>query len=131
MTAFTGSNDCSPARLLAQWHQLGAGAMGLLAAEIAGDEPGAVVLWPEHFDVGMTAAAINYGASPGDDQVNEPYLYVSPHGGPPTGDPAFWNAPFGAARTFRQVGTVAEAAAFFRDGRARSRATVTSPRRTP
>jgi hypothetical protein len=123
--------DPDAARLLGQWYQLGAGAMGLLAAQIPDDEPGAVVLWPEHFDVGMTAAAINYGASPGDDQIAEPYLYVGPHGGPPPGDRAFWNAPFGAARTFRQIGTVSEAAAFFRDGRARAQAaTLTQTRRT-
>jgi len=123
------------ARLLAEWYRLGAQAMSRIAAEVPGDKPGAAVLWPEHFDVGMTAAAINYGASPGDDHVTEPYLYVAPHDGPPPGDPAFWNAPFGAARTFRQIGTVAEAAAFFRDGRARvlshTAATPTSTRRTP
>jgi hypothetical protein len=111
--------DPGAARLLAGWYQLGAQAMTSWAAEIPGDQPGAVVLWPEHFDVGMTAAAINYGASPGDDQIPDPYLYVGPHDGPPPGDPAFWNAPFGAARTFRQIGTMAEGAAFFGDGRAR------------
>jgi hypothetical protein len=115
--------DPGAARLLAEWYQLGARAMSRLAAEIPGDQPGPVVLWPEHFDVGMTAAAINYGASPGDDQIPEPYLYVGPHDGPPPGDPAFWNAPFGAARTFRQIGTVAEAVAFFREGRALTRRT--------
>lgn len=115
--------DPGAARLLAEWYQLGAQAMSRLAAEIPGDEPGAVVLWPEHFDVGMTAAAINYGASPGDDQIPDPYLYVGPHGGPPPGDPAFWNAPYGAARTFRQIGTVAEAVGFFREGRALTRRT--------
>ena len=73
------------------------------------------------------SVAINYGASPGDDHIADPYLYVGPHAGPPPGDPAFWNAPFGAARTFRQIGTVAEATAFFRDGRARA---VTTSRRT-
>jgi hypothetical protein len=112
--------DPEAARLLAGWYQLGARAMTILTAEIPGDQPGPVVLWPEHFDVGMTAAAINYGASPGDDQVPDPYLYVGPYDGPPPGDPAFWNAPFGAVRTFRQIGTVAEAAAFFRDARARA-----------
>ena len=77
-------------------------------------------------------ATINYGASPGDDHIADPYLYVGPHDGPPPGDPAFWNAPFGAARTFRQIGTVAEAAAFFRDGRARAlaAAAATPIRRT-
>ena len=37
----------------------------------------------------------------------------------------FRTAPFGAARTWRQIGTVAEAAAFFRDARAH----VTTPAR--
>jgi len=122
--------DPDAARLLAEWYQLGAQAMSRFAAEIPGDEPGAVVLWPEHFDVGMTAAAVNYGASPGDEHTTEPYLYVGPHAGPPLGDPAFWNASFGAARTFRQIGTVAEAAVFFRDGRARARAATIPTRRT-
>jgi hypothetical protein len=118
------------ARLLAEWYGLGAQALSRLAAEIPGDQPTAPVLWPEHFDVGMTAAAINYGTSPADDHVTDPYLYVGPHDGPPPDDPAFGNAPFGAARTFRQVGTVAEAAAFFRDDRARVLAhTATTPTR--
>ena len=124
--------DPRAARLLAEWYQLGAQALSRLAAEVPGDQPSAAVLWPEHFDVGITAAAINYGASPGDDHIAEPYLYVGPHDGPPPGDPAFWNTPFGAARTFRQIGTVAEAAAFFRDGRARAlaAAAATPIRRT-
>ena len=124
--------DPDAARLLAEWYGLGAQALSRLAAEIPGDKPTGPVLWPEHFDVGMTAAAINYGASPGDDRVADPYLYVGPHDGPPPGDPAFWNAPFGATRTVRQIGTVAAAAAFFRDGRARvlAHAATTPTRRT-
>jgi len=124
--------DLMAARLLAEWYQLGAQALSRFAAEVPGDQPSPVVLWPEHFDVGITAAAINYGASPGDDHIADPYVYVGPHDRPPPGDPAFWNAPFGAARTFRQIGTVAEAAAFFRDGRARAlaAAAATPIRRT-
>ena len=111
--------DPGAARLLAGWYQLGAQAMSRLAAEIPDDEPGPVALWPEHFDLGITAGPINYGVSPGDAQVADPYLYVGPYDGPPSGDPAFWNAPFGAVRTIDQIGAAADAAAFFRDGRAR------------
>ena len=121
--------DPQAACLLAEWYGLGAQALSRFAAEIPGDKPGSAVLWPEHFDLGITAAAINYGASPGDDYSTDPYLYVSPHDGPPPGDPAFWNGPFGAARTFHQIGTVAEAAAFFRDGRARVLASAATPTR--
>jgi len=124
--------DPDAARILADWYSLGAQAMSRFAIGIPGDKPSAAVLWPEHFDLGITAAAVNYGASPGDDHITEPYVYVGPHDGPPPGDPAFWNATFGAARTFRQIGTVAGAAAFFRDGRARVLAyAATLTRRTP
>ena len=111
--------DPAAARMLADWYQLGEQALRGFAAEIPGDQPTAPVLWPEHFDLGITAGAINYGASPGDAQVADPYLYVGPHGGPPPGEPAFWNAPFGAVRAIDQIGAAADAVAFFRDGRAR------------
>ena len=79
--------DPGAARLVADWYQLGAQALSRLAAEVPGDQPSPAVLWPEHFDVGITAAAINYGASPGDDHIAWPYLYVGPHEGAPPGDP--------------------------------------------
>lgn len=47
-------------------------------------EPSLVNLWPEHFDVAVelgTQAAggrAGYGVSPGDEHVDEPYVYVSP-----------------------------------------------------
>lgn len=67
-------------------------------AEFAPDEQS--VLWPEHFDIGITIGRVNYGVSPGDDHVDVPYAYVGPW------DPvegAFWNAPFGATRTLRDL----------------------------
>ena len=70
------------------------------------------VLWPEHFDVGVTLDEVNYGVSPGDGYLDEPYMYVGPRT-PPAG--AFWNAPFGAARPL--AATVEEAAEFFAEGR--------------
>ncbi|NUR29017.1 MAG: hypothetical protein HOV83_24780 [Catenulispora sp.] len=69
------------------------------------------VLWPEHFDVGITVDEVNYGVSPGDGYLDEPYMYVGPHK-PRAGE--FWNAPFGAARPL--AATVEEVAEFFREG---------------
>ena len=118
--------DPGAARLLAGWYNLGAQGMSRFAADIPDEQPSAAVLWPEHFDLGITAAAVNYGASPGDDYCPVPYLYASPHEGPPPGDQAFWNAPFGAIRTIEQIGTAAGAAAFFRTARARLQAAPAS-----
>lgn len=62
------------------------------------------VLWPEHFDLGITLGEVNYGISPGDDFLAVPYAYVgpwSPHAG------AFWNAPFGAARPLADLSDLA------------------------
>src|SRR4051794_25190910 len=61
------------------------------------------VLWPEHFDVGITVDEVNYGISLGDAHVPEPYAYVGPWN-PPTGD--FWNQPFGASRTWHEASDV-------------------------
>jgi hypothetical protein len=112
--------DAEAARVLASWYALGDEALAVLAAAHPDDRPSAALLFPEHFDLGIAAAGVNYGASPGDDLVPEPYVYVGPHGGPPAGDP-FWNAPFGAYRTARQVGSAQDAAAFFETGRRRAR----------
>lgn len=44
------------------------GSLGLaaFAAVVPEDEPTSAQLWPEHFDLGITAARVNYGVSPGD-----------------------------------------------------------------
>ncbi|GAA4875626.1 hypothetical protein [Kitasatospora terrestris] len=72
------------------------------------------VLWPEHFDLGVTVAEVNHGVSPGDGFLPEPYAYVGPHT-PRTG--AFWNAPFGAARRLADLPTRADLTGFFAEGR--------------
>ena len=56
--------------------------MSRFAADIPDEQPSAAVLWPEHFDLGITAGAVNYGTSPGDGYCPVPYLYASPHDGP-------------------------------------------------
>jgi hypothetical protein len=72
------------------------------------------VLWPEHFDVGISLDGVDYGVSPGDDAYPEPYAYVGPRT-PQTGD--FWNAPFGAARPLAELSDVAAVTEFFATGR--------------
>lgn len=72
------------------------------------------VLWPEHFDVAIALDEVNYGVSPGDGYLDEPYAYVGPFE-PREGE--FWTAPFGAARPLRELdGAIT---AFFREGRER------------
>lgn len=75
---------------------------------LAPDEP--PILWPEHFDIGISVGDVNYGVSPGDDAIPEPYAYVGPWT-PRTGD--FWNTSFGAARPMAELTDVLE---FFRTG---------------
>src|SRR5205823_5825512 len=104
------------AGILAGWYRLGADALNRFAATIAGEEPSEPQLWPEHFDLGLTAASVNYGVSPGDEHIPDPYLYVAPHAGRPAGDGDFWNAPFGAAITISDVSSVDDGVAFFRAG---------------
>jgi len=53
-------------------------------------------LWPEHFDIAIElgdeagGARANYGASPGDESHDEPYLYVGPWSAEVSGE--LWNA---------------------------------------
>ncbi|OHV47580.1 hypothetical protein BCD48_17655 [Pseudofrankia sp. BMG5.36] len=109
--------DVDAARLLADWYALGDAALRRWRAEIPGDEPSGVTLWPEHADVAIRAADINYGASPGDEYIAQPYLYVGPPAPPPTSPDGFWNASFGAYLTWDKVHSVADAVDFFRQGR--------------
>jgi hypothetical protein len=109
--------DADAAQRLADWYALGDEALRRLTIEIADDQPSGVTLWPEHFDVGIRAGEVNYGVSPGDSQVPEPYLYVGPTGlDLPATDDAFWNQPFGAAVTWESIGSVEGALDFFRQG---------------
>jgi hypothetical protein len=123
--------DRDAARLLADWYQLGAGALATFAAAVPGNAPTAAQLWPEHFDLAITAARVNYGVSPGDDQIAEPYLYISPFDGAPAGTDQFWNAPFGAALRYPEVISPNRAVNFFHAGRDRlGRAASSAARHT-
>lgn len=100
--------DLAAARTLAHCFVIGDEALRRLAPDT---EP---VLWPEHFDIGSTLGEINFGVSPGDAYLAEPYAYVGPWQ-VPTGP--FWNAPFGATRPMRELSDADAVLAFFQDGR--------------
>jgi hypothetical protein len=75
------------------------------------------VLWPEHFDVGISFDEVNYGVSPGDTSIPEPYAYVGPWTVPGADD--FWDRPFGAARLLSDLAGADAVHAFFAEGRRR------------
>jgi hypothetical protein len=85
--------DSASARALGAWYALGDAVLGELAAEWGADDPN---LWPEHFDLAIEAGdeaagqKANYGFSPGDENHDEPYLYVGPWSGEVSGE--LWNA---------------------------------------
>ena len=100
--------DPAAAALLAACFAIGEEAMRHLLPDLT------PVLWPEHFDLSVTADEANYGVSPGDGYLDEPYAYVGPFQVP---NGPFWNAPFGAAHPLRELPTAAAVAAFFGEGR--------------
>jgi hypothetical protein len=112
--------DPEVAARLADWYALGDAALRRFSLEIANDAPSGITLWPEHLDVAMRAAEVNYGASPGDEHLPDPYVYVGPAEVPAGAGAAtrFWNQPFGAARSWHEIRTVDDAVHFFHEGRA-------------
>lgn len=89
--------DKAGAALLADWFGYAAWLLEeLRASDGAGEEPSRVQIWPEHFDMAVDVGAgpgrATIGASPGDEQHPEPYLYVLALA--PTGElgGALWNA---------------------------------------
>lgn len=85
-----------------------------LVAFAADESP---VLWPEHFDVAIRVHEMNFGLSPGDAFIEEPYAYVGVASSP-SGE--FWNAPFGAAVPLRDLPDALAVAGFFTEGRERA-----------
>ncbi|RTL68116.1 MAG: hypothetical protein EKK42_12090 [Pseudonocardiaceae bacterium] len=104
--------DPSEADVIHGWFALGDAALRTLEGET---EP---VLWPEHFDLAVTVDKVNFGVSPGDASLPEPYAYVSPWERP---EGEFWNAPFGAFCRAAELPHADALADFFRAGQAAAR----------
>jgi hypothetical protein len=103
------------------WFELGWRVLDAVAADTSASDRSTVQLWPEHFDAGCgvdlgSGAGVNLGFSPGDSFSGEPYAYVGPWGPERPGEPAFWNAPFGAFVPRSPAGGFAECVAFIRHG---------------
>lgn len=87
-------NDAA-ARWLGEFYGFAFALLERIATE--GEAPEPIRLWPEHFDIAnemgdeATGSRATYGASPGDADHDEPYLYVGPWAGP-TGPGDLWNA---------------------------------------
>lgn len=84
---------------LDRWWGLGTAALETIRADEKSVDPSEVQLWPGHFDtaieVGDEDRRASYGASPGDHNTPEPYLYVSawwPDRLNIAVDNPFWNA---------------------------------------
>ncbi len=105
--------DADSVQRVAGWYQLTSDALESLRRANAGRRPAIVQLWPEHFDLATNMAQVNFGGSPGDGHIPEPYLYVGPWT-PLEGD--FWNESFGATRLASEIDGPADAIEFFSEG---------------
>jgi hypothetical protein len=87
--------DPVAATALGDFYGLACSVLEELRAEEADLDPSVVQLWPEHFDIAFELGSeaqeqrANYGASPGDPDHEEPYLYVGPWTAEVSGE--LWN----------------------------------------
>lgn len=89
--------DPGSAAALGEFYAFAARTLEALLATVApADEPSPISLWPEHFDLACEAGPeslgrrATYGASPGDAEHPEPYVYVGPW--QPQTSGGIWNA---------------------------------------
>jgi hypothetical protein len=85
--------DAAAAHFIGDWFGFGTSVLEQVRAEAQPAwQPSRVQLWPEHFDVAVEVAGLGatLGASPGDEQHEEPYVYVSLWDPREPGD--LWNA---------------------------------------
>jgi hypothetical protein len=89
--------DSEAAERLADYYAFAAAILERSRVELPAEaQPSDLSLWPEHFDIAFEAGddgggrRANYGASPGDGDHPEPYLYVGPWTAEVSGE--LWNA---------------------------------------
>jgi hypothetical protein len=88
--------DAAAATALGDFYGLACSVLEQLRADEADGDPSLVQLWPEHFDLAIELGSegagkrANFGFSPGDEDHDEPYLYVGPWTAEVSGE--LWNA---------------------------------------
>lgn len=115
---------------LGHWFNMAFDALNAVRADDASIDASEPQLWPGHFDpaieIGDEDHRGSYGASPGDDGIDEPYLYLSlwwPDRLKLDTDDSFWNAPSFTGAVLRASDFPADAdpvdvaAAFWRSAR--------------
>jgi hypothetical protein len=97
------------AAMIAEWFASGDAVLAQWCKARDLDSPSLVQLWPEHFDLACdlgdeaTGTRANYGFSPGDSAILEPYAYVGPWE-TSRGGGEFWDQPWGASRRLADLG---------------------------
>jgi hypothetical protein len=100
--------DAHAAHVLATWIAFVDALLAEIRAACAGHDASAATLWPEHFDLACEIGAeadgtrANYGGSPGDGAIGEPYLYVGPWDASRRTGP-LGTHPWGAAITYAEL----------------------------
>ena len=119
------SIDPSAVTIVGDWFALGSKAIDRSVTVSTARAPTVARLWPEHFDLATDfevspGRRCNLGASAGDASHPDPYLYVAPWGDERPRDDGYWNAPFGAVRSYTDIvhaeAPLSAATAFFHDG---------------
>jgi hypothetical protein len=88
--------DPEASRAIGAWCGFATGVLEELRRTEGAEDVGRVQLWPEHFDPAVELGShdkghrASYGASPGDDAHDEPYLYVAAWGEIDRANP-YWN----------------------------------------
>jgi hypothetical protein len=105
--------DADAAHALAAWFAFGDALLADLRERYAAHDPSSATLWPEHFDLACdlgderAGTRAGYGASPGDDVIDQPYLYVGPWE-PSRRTGKLATHPFGAAMTYADLAAAAD-----------------------
>jgi hypothetical protein len=113
--------DPDAAAGIATWYAFGEEQLEQLCAQLPHPPPAPVQLWPEHFDLATAAGdeargmRANFGASPGDAAIPEPYLYVGPWDRARSRRGLLAAYPFGAALRYGELLAAPDAPAAARE----------------